>query len=131
MSSVFDVGELRDTSWMSSGYLWWCFRDWMSSGFVVCEFGIHRGVSPVTAMVAKPLNAAIEIHQWCEQNPSSLLIMAERQRLLVVTLWLATTRHWILRKTFVVSEGKGAKKEPNQVAEEILSFFTRKNFNIN
>lgn len=34
----------------------------------------------------------------------------------------------IVRKTFVVSEG--IKKEPKQVAGEILSFFTRKNFNI-
>lgn len=32
-----------------------------------------------------------------------------------------------MRKTFVVNE---VKKEPKQVAGEILSFFTRKNFNI-
>ncbi|KAF3597653.1 hypothetical protein DY000_02025345 [Brassica cretica] len=38
-------------------------------------------VSPVTAMVVEPLSAvsssAVQIHQWWEQNPSSLLLMAE------------------------------------------------------
>ncbi|KAF2586175.1 hypothetical protein F2Q70_00035126 [Brassica cretica] len=34
----------------------------------------------------------------------------------------------LVRKTFVVS--KGIKKEPKQVSGEILSFFTRKNFNV-
>ncbi|KAF3523621.1 hypothetical protein F2Q69_00047785 [Brassica cretica] len=34
----------------------------------------------------------------------------------------------IVRKTFVVS--KGIKKEPKQVPGEILSFFTRNNFNV-
>ncbi|KAL0735978.1 hypothetical protein Bca4012_012188 [Brassica carinata] len=97
---------------------------------------------PVTAMVVEPFNAVIQIHQWWEQNPGSLLIMAESQRLVVVTRWLATTLHYsvsdlwslikrsIVRKTFVVSEGEGGKKEPKQVAGEILCFFTRKNFNI-
>ncbi|CAF2069493.1 unnamed protein product [Brassica napus] len=40
-------------------------------------------------MVVEPLNAAIQIHQWWEHNPSSLLIMVESGRL--VTRWLATT----------------------------------------
>ncbi|KAF2568712.1 hypothetical protein F2Q68_00027176 [Brassica cretica] len=47
-------------------------------------------VSHVTAMVVEPLNAAIQIHQWWEHNPSSLLIMVESGRL--VTRWLATTQ---------------------------------------
>ncbi|KAF3601948.1 hypothetical protein F2Q69_00034081 [Brassica cretica] len=34
----------------------------------------------------------------------------------------------LVRKTFVVS--KGIKREPKQVSGEILSFFTRKNFNV-
>ncbi|CAG7872086.1 unnamed protein product [Brassica rapa] len=42
-------------------------------------------------MVVEPLNTAIQIHQWWEHNPSSLLIMAESGRLVVVTRWLATT----------------------------------------
>nr|VDC70749.1 unnamed protein product [Brassica rapa] len=32
-------------------------------------------------MVVEPLNAAIQIHQWWEQNPSSLLIMVKSQQL--------------------------------------------------
>ncbi|KAG5396791.1 hypothetical protein IGI04_018605 [Brassica rapa subsp. trilocularis] len=65
----------------------------------------------VTAMVVEPLNAAIQIHQWWEQNPSSLLIMVKSQQLVVVTLpdlWSLIQRpikSKIVRKTFVVSEG--------------------------
>uniref|UniRef100_M4FCD3 Uncharacterized protein n=1 Tax=Brassica campestris TaxID=3711 RepID=M4FCD3_BRACM len=55
-------------------------------------------------MVVEPLNTAIQIHQWWEHNPSSLLIMAES-----------------LRKR---------SKELMKVAGEVLYFFTRKNFNI-
>uniref|UniRef100_A0A1J3CBW3 Protein COFACTOR ASSEMBLY OF COMPLEX C SUBUNIT B CCB1, chloroplastic n=1 Tax=Noccaea caerulescens TaxID=107243 RepID=A0A1J3CBW3_NOCCA len=107
-------------------------------------------VSAVTAMVAEPLSAvsssAIQIHQWWEQNPNCLLLMAETGGgyslasyytslgLFVISvpgLWSLIKRSVkskIVRKTFVVSEG--IKKEPKQVAGEILSFFTRKNFNI-
>ncbi|WZZ01164.1 hypothetical protein YC2023_073492 [Brassica napus] len=70
---------------------------WMTSRDVVIK-GWRRAcvtkrnrVSPVTAMVVEPLNTAIQIHQWWEHNPSSLLIMAESGRLVVVTRWLATT----------------------------------------
>ncbi|KAJ4901074.1 cofactor assembly of complex C [Raphanus sativus] len=110
-------------------------------------------VSPVTAMVVEPLSAvsssAVQIHQWWEQNPSSLLLLAETGGgyslasyytslgLFVISvpgLWSLIKRSVkskIVRKTFVVSEGEGiVKKEPKQVAGEILSFFTRKNFNI-
>ncbi|KAG2333966.1 hypothetical protein Bca4012_000988 [Brassica carinata] len=60
-------------------------------------------VSPVTAMVVEPLNAAIQIHQWWEHNPSSLLIMVESGRL--VTRWLATTHIiWSLVKSSVKSK---------------------------
>ncbi|CAA7032620.1 unnamed protein product [Microthlaspi erraticum] len=104
----------------------------------------------VTAMVVEPLSAvsssAIQIHQWWEQNPESLLLMAETGGgyslasyytslgLFVISvpgLWSLIKRSVkskIVRKTFVVSEG--IKKEPKQVAGEILSFFSRKNFNI-
>ncbi|CAF2090253.1 unnamed protein product [Brassica napus] len=109
-------------------------------------------VSPVTAMVVEPLSAvsssAVQIHQWWEQSPNSLLLMAETGGgyslasyytslgLFVISvpgLWSLIKRSVkskIVRKTFVVGEGEGVKKEPKQVAGEILSFFTRKNFNI-
>ncbi|KAL0737601.1 hypothetical protein Bca4012_013811 [Brassica carinata] len=109
-------------------------------------------VSSVTAMVTEPLTAvsssAVLVHQWWEQNPGSLLLMAETGGgyslasyytslgLFVISvpgLWSLIKRSVkskIVRKTFVVSEGEGVKKEPKQVAGEILSFFTRKNFNI-
>lgn len=134
-------------------------------------------VSAVSAMIVEPLSAvsssAIQIHQWWEQNPNSLLLMAETGGgyslasyytslgLFVISvpgLWSLIKRSvkskvrtffelqnpnftpnsqflkarifQIVRKTFVVSEGEGIKKEPKQIAGEILSFFTRKNFNI-
>ncbi|KAF3600969.1 hypothetical protein F2Q69_00034080 [Brassica cretica] len=49
----------------------------------------------------------------------------------LATPWLWSKRSVkskLVRKTFVVS--KGIKKEPKQVSGEILSFFTRKNFNV-
>ncbi|KAF8050077.1 hypothetical protein N665_2050s0001 [Sinapis alba] len=130
----------------------------MSSRDVVIKGGRRDSVmkrnrvSPVTAMVVEPLTAvsssAVQIHQWWEQNPSSLLLMAETGGgyslasyytslgLFVISvpgLWSLIKRSVkskIVRKTFVVSEGERVKKEPKQVAGEILSFFTRKNFNI-
>ncbi|KAH0869720.1 hypothetical protein HID58_076742 [Brassica napus] len=60
---------------------------WVTSRDVVIkgrrrDFVTKRNrVSPVTAMVVEPLSAvsssAVQIHQWWEQNPSSLLFMAE------------------------------------------------------
>lgn len=62
---------------------------WVTSRDVVIKGRRRRGwetkrnrVSPVvTAMVVEPLSAvsssAIQIHQWWEQNPSSLLLMSE------------------------------------------------------
>lgn len=120
---------------------------WMTSRDVVIK-GWRRAcvtkrnrVSPVTAMVVEPLNTAIQIHQWWEHNPSSLLIMAESGRLVVVTRWLATThisgfvcyfssRLWSLVKSSVKSKRKKRSKELMKVAGEVLYFFTRKNFNI-
>jgi hypothetical protein len=100
-------------------------------------------------MIVEPLSvvssSAIQIHQWWEQNPNSLLLMTEATGgyslasyytslgLFVISvpgLWSLIKRSVkskIVRKTFVVND---VKKEPKQVAGEILSFFTRKNFNI-
>ena len=157
---------------------------WVTSRDVVIkgrrrDFVTKRNrVSPVTAMVVEPLSAvsssAVQIHQWWEQNPSSLLFMAEtgggyslasyytslglfvisvpglwslikrsvKSKVRTLCLSFSNFHHqtlesnvWsfflqIVRKTFVVGEGEGVKKEPKQVAGEILSFFTRKNFNI-
>lgn len=36
----------------------------------------------------------------------------------------------VVKKTFVEEEIDGKKKPPNQVAGEILSFFTRNNFTV-
>ncbi|CAN8266375.1 unnamed protein product [Cochlearia groenlandica] len=101
----------------------------------------------VSSMAMEPLTA---VSSWFEQNPSSLLLMSEINSdggyslasyytslgLFVISvpgLWSLIKRSVkskIVRKTFVISEGEGNKKEPKQVAGEILSFFTRKSFNI-
>nr|CAA66820.1 hypothetical protein [Arabidopsis thaliana] len=116
-------------------------REWMVTK--------RNRVSAVTAMIVEPLSvvssSAIQIHQWWEQNPNSLLLMTEATGgyslasyytslgLFVISvpgLWSLIKRSVkskIVRKTFVVND---VKKEPKQVAGEILSFFTRKNFNI-
>ncbi|XP_010425388.1 PREDICTED: protein COFACTOR ASSEMBLY OF COMPLEX C SUBUNIT B CCB1, chloroplastic-like [Camelina sativa] len=116
-------------------------REWMTTK--------RNRVSAVTAMIVEPLSvvssSAVQIHQWWEQNPNSLLLMDETGGgyslasyytslgLFVISvpgLWSLIKRSVkskIVRKTFVVTE---VKKEPKQVAGEILSFFTRKNFNI-
>ncbi|KAF2599060.1 hypothetical protein F2Q68_00009155 [Brassica cretica] len=51
----------------------------------------------------------------------------EKRRLLLIAIERLRLLFQIVRKTFVVSEG--IKKEPKQVPGDILSFFTRKNFN--
>nr|VDD23231.1 unnamed protein product [Brassica oleracea] len=64
----------------------------------------------------------------CRRFFSSVALLADAR-------WLPSTNFGgyrrriksIVRKTFVVSEG--IKKEPKQVPGDILSFFTRKNFN--
>ncbi|CAH8360979.1 unnamed protein product [Eruca vesicaria subsp. sativa] len=132
---------------------------WLTSRDVVikgrrrdCVTKRNRVFSPVTAMVVEPLtdvsSSVIQIHQWWEQNNSSVLLMTETGGgyslasyytslgLFVISvpgLWSLIKRSVkskIVRKTFVVGEGEGVKKEPKQVAGEILSFFTRKNFDI-
>ena len=61
---------------------------WVTSRDVVIKGRRRRGcdtkrnrVAAVTAMAVEPLSAvsssAIQIHQWWEQSPSSLLLMAE------------------------------------------------------
>ncbi|VVB04163.1 unnamed protein product [Arabis nemorensis] len=117
-----------------------------------CDTNRKNRVSTVSAMLVEPLSvvssSAIQIHQWWEQNPNSILLLTETGGgyslasyytslgLFVISvpgLWSLIKRSVkskIVRKTFVVSEGEGIKKEPKQVAGEILSFFTRKNFNI-
>lgn len=82
--------------WQRSCFLCRCLVQWMISRDVVIKGWRRDCVTKrnkffhVTAMVVEPLNAAIQIHQWWEQNPSSLLIMVKSQQLVVVTRWLAT-----------------------------------------
>ncbi|XP_010556326.1 PREDICTED: protein COFACTOR ASSEMBLY OF COMPLEX C SUBUNIT B CCB1, chloroplastic-like [Tarenaya hassleriana] len=91
-------------------------------------------------------SSVVQLQQWWHQNPDSVLLMAETGGyslasyytslgLFVISvpgLWSLIKRSVkskVVRKTFV-TEGGGIRKEPKQVAGEILSFFTRNNFEV-
>lgn len=98
-------------------------------------------VSAVTAMVAEPLSAvsssAIQIHQWWEQNPNSLLLMAETGGGYSLASYytslglfvISVPGLWSLIKRSVKSKVRTFSKLPNFFTS-IFSQFLKLEFNV-
>ncbi|XP_010528128.1 PREDICTED: protein COFACTOR ASSEMBLY OF COMPLEX C SUBUNIT B CCB1, chloroplastic [Tarenaya hassleriana] len=120
--------------------IWPSFRRNRAGGFRVAAV-----MTEETSSLFAVASSALQLQQWWHQNPDSVLLMAETGGyslasyytslgLFVISvpgLWSLIKRSVkskVVRKTFVTEDG--VRKEPKQVAGEILSFFTRSNFQV-
>ncbi|WZZ33760.1 hypothetical protein YC2023_017161 [Brassica napus] len=102
-------------------------RRWFSSSILLIGGSCRRFFSSVALLADARWLPSTNLGGYCRRIKSVALPDDEKRRLLLIAIERLRLLFQIVRKTFVVSEG--IKKEPKQVPGDILSFFTRKNFN--